>query len=354
MSLLESTESTKCFPFLVDNIPNWLEGVVDVEKKIKVRRDEATRVTVPVSPRKRTGSNESIRINDDDDGPTRHPPHGPSPTAYSPLENTSAPAVAPITPSTNPLPFDRSIAPLFSNRKRKPASLISNAPSIPTKYRTRSMIIVYYDSEVQKGFEQLVRNIGTGRNMLRKGKMQARMDAFTGGMDNMMSALGRIGGMSGVAGADADTARALNAAARKIEATGHYDALDKRLDQAQSLAEKGAHQFLREGECPTEVSGIRVELEAALEWCRDAVAAMTVVSQNAAARVSVEGVRVEAERGQSEREGKSLNKIQAELPGTTPGTAQVPVTAIATIEVDSDVDEEFEIKLPPIRRLART
>lgn len=386
---MESSDTTKCFPFLSKNIPSWLDDVAAVEKKIKTRRDEAARM--PVSPQpKRTGSNESIRINDDAVAPTSHPTAEPSTTA-SPF---SAPSPQTTTTST---PFDRTVAPLFSSRKRKTTSVLSNSPSIPTKYRTRTTIVVYYDSEVQKAFEQLVRNIGIGRNLLRKGKMQARMNAFTGGMDDMMSALSSISGISpSIPTADAAAAQALQAAARKIEyaprsplnpsphtngrtksrpylasatsspspavpgavpdvnrATGHYDALDKRLEQAQSFAEKGAHEFLRDGECPAELAGLRSELQAALDWCREAVAAMEAVS--VATKEAEENQEpVETPRKSDVEPEQEVKKTHAELSTANRAIDTVPVTAITTIEVDSDIDDEIEISLPPIRRLART
>lgn len=59
-------------------------------------------------------------------------------------------------------------------RKRKTESLAS-AESGKPKHRTRSMIIVYYDSAVQTDFETLVKHISASRNSMRKGKMAARM-----------------------------------------------------------------------------------------------------------------------------------------------------------------------------------
>ena len=59
-------------------------------------------------------------------------------------------------------------------RKRKTDSIASGGSQAP-KYRTRSMIIVYYDSTVQNAFEELVKLISASRNAMRKGKMAARM-----------------------------------------------------------------------------------------------------------------------------------------------------------------------------------
>ncbi|KFX95580.1 hypothetical protein O988_05735 [Pseudogymnoascus sp. VKM F-3808] len=72
-------------------------------------------------------------------------------------------------------------------RKRKTESLAS-AESGKPKHRTRSMIIVYYDSAVQKDFETLVKHISASRNSMRKGKMAARMASM-----RMMADLEKLG-----------------------------------------------------------------------------------------------------------------------------------------------------------------
>src|ERR1700712_105232 len=58
--------------------------------------------------------------------------------------------------------------------KRRTESLASGDSATP-KYRTRSMIIVYYDSAVQSAFEDLVKFVSGSRNAMRKGKMAAKM-----------------------------------------------------------------------------------------------------------------------------------------------------------------------------------
>ncbi|KAI9053092.1 hypothetical protein LZ554_003361 [Drepanopeziza brunnea f. sp. 'monogermtubi'] len=62
-------------------------------------------------------------------------------------------------------------------RKRKTGS-IASGESLAPRYRTRSMIIVYYDSAVQTAFEDLVKFVSGSRNSMRKGKMAAKMAAM--------------------------------------------------------------------------------------------------------------------------------------------------------------------------------
>ncbi|CAK7273329.1 hypothetical protein SEPCBS57363_005597 [Sporothrix epigloea] len=66
----------------------------------------------------------------------------------------------------------RAHASLQKHAKRS-GSIVS-VEGVP-KYRTRSMVIVYYDSYLQSFFEELVRFISTQRNLMRKAKMAARV-----------------------------------------------------------------------------------------------------------------------------------------------------------------------------------
>ncbi|ERT02581.1 uncharacterized protein SPSK_00525 [Sporothrix schenckii 1099-18] len=61
-------------------------------------------------------------------------------------------------------------------RKRtKRSDSVASADGPAPKYRTRSMIIVYYDSYVQSFFEELVRFVSAQRNLMRKAKMAAKV-----------------------------------------------------------------------------------------------------------------------------------------------------------------------------------
>ncbi|KAI9780260.1 MAG: hypothetical protein M1839_006820 [Geoglossum umbratile] len=133
-------------------------------------------------------------------------------------------------------------------RKRKPAS-VSSAASGAQRYRSRSMIVVYYDSAVQEVFEALVRGIGSARNNIRKAKMNARIknwSPLTGGDD------------------DGDVVRARYLIPRASTRTGEktiYDTVDAALETAQGMCETGAHQFLRDGDCRKEVEVAKKKLE---------------------------------------------------------------------------------------------
>lgn len=54
-------------------------------------------------------------------------------------------------------------------------SLLSADGATPAKYRSRNLVIVYYDSYVQSFFEDLVKFVSASRNLMRKAKMAARV-----------------------------------------------------------------------------------------------------------------------------------------------------------------------------------
>lgn len=180
------------------------------------------------------------------------------------------------------------------------------------------MIIVYYDSAVQTAFEELVKFVSASRNAMRKGKMAAKMaemrraaeleieaeekDEKDDGEDlndmlsgNLVAAQGglAVGKQGLTAGKDSFNSgpampklnyvstrqmgpprllapRADNVGStfsigmvrgyRRGGAQDIFDSLDKGLEWCQSQCEHAAHQFLRDGDCSTEIANIKSKL----------------------------------------------------------------------------------------------
>ncbi|TVY41758.1 hypothetical protein LOCC1_G006153 [Lachnellula occidentalis] len=220
----------------------------------------------------------------------------PSPTALS--RQSSQPAPPPQRPAIM--------------RKRKTDSLASGESNTP-KYRTRSMIIVYYDSAVQTAFEELVKFVSASRNAMRKGKMAAKMgemrkkaeleleaeeeedddddDDEEGGkgLNDMLKGGNLIAAGKNVKGGAAPVTKLNYVSTRQMgpprfttqlpENLGStlsvgmmrgyrrgsgvldiFDELDKGLEWCQSQCEHAAHQFLRDGECGAEITKIKKKL----------------------------------------------------------------------------------------------
>jgi len=60
-------------------------------------------------------------------------------------------------------------------RKRNRTDSVVSAEGVGASYRTRSMIVVYYDSYIQSFLEELVRFVAASRNLRRKAKMSAKV-----------------------------------------------------------------------------------------------------------------------------------------------------------------------------------
>lgn len=225
VSLLDS------LTFITSNVSDWIARLDDLTQQIICRHSELTQLgSRRLKPK--GGSTESLR-------PATNDAFGDGVLTSEPLQQ-SDPAAAQEQSSPQP------------RRKRKPESVASDME--PTKYRTRSMIIVHYDSAVQEAFEGIVRNVGTARNNIRKGRMAAKMKQMTSMPDGVSSLLGADGSLN------PRLAFARVSRSRSAEDKTIYDTIDLGLEYCQSLCEHGAHQFLRDGDCSTEISGIKRKL----------------------------------------------------------------------------------------------
>lgn len=357
------SDVTKAFTFLQDTIPQWLQDVLNLEERVTNMQEEISRVSVSTSPfvKGRTGSMESIR-----------------PEKLEAVAEEVAPASpAPINP--------------LGSRKRKSPSVISGRGSGPVKYRPKTMVVVSYDGDMQKSFELLVRGLATGRNMLRKAKMEAKM-----------AELAAIAGSSEDEEEDDDgeeehiiskisyrpqmASMRMRAAARLGAARGGrgggpappaelFETTDKTLEQAQELCEKSAHLTLRDGDCRTELKLVRMHLENILTTAKSEVvkcAASQVQSIQApqdqdTSDTSVSSMEpsykrhfpsISALRPVSESDAKLepvITQSTVRAPGADPGMA--PKTMDIEVD-DDDGDEDMDFVMPPVRftsrRAART
>ncbi|KAF2451500.1 hypothetical protein P171DRAFT_426001 [Karstenula rhodostoma CBS 690.94] len=324
----------KSFIFLHDNIPQWLDNVAEIESKIVALQSELSRIPVSRSLpfKKRSGSVESIR----DLGAIREEPDA-SATAAHQSEPTA--------------------------RKRKEPSLLSGHQSGPSKLRSRTMIVVNYDGQIQTSFELLVRAIGTGRNMLRKGKMAAKMEAMAAMAgssssdeddDESNAIMTKIGyrhrGLSSMR-ARATMRMPENTPSTPVE---RFDTADKALEEAQALCERAAHQSLREGDCRKELGGVRRYLNEVV------VLAKTQVAQYAAQKL----VADEKEQQQVLPQGPTPER-QSPIPLPDVEKESIPIIippAISTnntskvidIEIDDEEDsDDGSFVMPPVRLTSR-
>lgn len=311
-------------------IPDWLHRLDELNVQIDQRQQELAQIAEshpsspgrePGSPSRKSlrnkGSTESLRPKDE---PAAHPNYKEEETAdkrpTSPQTPGSPGALQRTTSQVRAAGQAKARATLRKRQRTDSVMSAENADK-PPKYRSRSMIIVYYDSYVQSFFEELVKFVSASRNMMRKAKMAAKVaqikklaemstppdDDDNGGNTGkgelvpdpravnidasgaapaaendpvaaVMAArrakdrarmMAQGGGMHANPLAQIRSSRAMGRAGAGAdqaqgEAPDVYDQLDKGLEFVQSMCEHAAHQFLRDGDCGEEVTKIKQRL----------------------------------------------------------------------------------------------
>ncbi|KAG7286993.1 hypothetical protein NEMBOFW57_006493 [Staphylotrichum longicolle] len=314
---------------LVTNVPDWLRKLDELNGQIEQRQIELAKLTEerkagsPDSSAAKSvrnkGSTESLKPRDE---PAAHP-HDPTPQsdtdnaaetqaaaaagAAAAKANIEQPAPSSPSESNSPSALQRQASQMRAAgqararatlRKRQRTDSVVSADGAAPKYRTRSMIIVYYDSYVQLFFEELVKFVSAGRNMMRKAKMAAKITKIkrlaeleAPADDSAPSSLSGDGPIAAApasaqnddeepalhyvstrrTGTGALMARTTRSAYARAGARGMpgsgppappdvYDELDRGLEYVQSMCEHAAHQFLRDGDCGEEVANIKRRL----------------------------------------------------------------------------------------------
>ncbi|KAK4071821.1 hypothetical protein Purlil1_13298 [Purpureocillium lilacinum] len=239
-------------------------------------------------------------------------------------------------------------------RRGRQYSAMASAEQPPTTYRTRSMIIVYYDSYVQAFFDELVRFVSTSRNLMRKARMAARVaeikrmaemevpddDNSPGDDDSVSDGLPSLRYMS---------TRRLEpmSTSRHGRPPDIFETLDKSLEFVQCTCEHGAHQFLRDADCEEEIKKIRARMSEVL-----------VASKREMERVQreepepVESFReasklrarrpISIKRNMQSREleaKKPLSKLAA-APGKVEPIKVPAIEAVSSLEADTNSDAD--------------
>ena len=284
---------------LTTNIPDWQKRLEDLGGQIEQRQADLAALSPTEQKQaearslRNKGSTESLKPKDD--GPAHmgidfsqsativasDVPMGGTDSHVKPLtlvNDASQPTTQPTSPGVvlhqqtrEPMLSTQSRARAEARRKQRSSSIISTEGPPPT-YRTRSMIIVYYDSYVQGFFDEMVRFVSSSRNMMRKVKMAAKVaqikrmaegdgkDDGDGDREDSLPSLRymstrRFGAMRSGFGPSSNG----------DQAPDIYDKLDKALEFVQSTCEHGAHQFLRDADCNVEINKIQQRLKEVLE-----------------------------------------------------------------------------------------
>ncbi|KAL9013868.1 MAG: hypothetical protein Q9173_001466 [Seirophora scorigena] len=329
-------DALQSFTHLTDNIPDWLLKIDHLADQVAEQHSRFARLSqadfTELRLSKKHDSTESLR-----------PPKDDHLDDHVPLVLTHTSALPQdIPPTSQP---NHTLLVKEIRRKRKPASADLSAASGPQRYRTRSLVIVYYDSAIQDAFESLVRNIAGARNNLRKGRTAASFKA-------RMASMGM--------GDDDDDAYPTLDAKMMVKRSSRapppsespsFQQADEDLEAAQNLCEVAAHQFLRDGDCGEEIAGTRKRFEECLETAKAEVEKLRAEESKKTERHSTASATEPTKPVKAERNAVTLvsEKVDA------PSIPKVPtLTTKGTIEVDDDSDAaSVHIDLSAFRRLRR-
>ena len=316
------------FTHLAENVPSWLSKLETLSAQVAEQHAKFSKLTTRTEiklARQKSSSTESLRHQDDkvetqaDFTPPEPPTSHPSPSA---IQNTANDVLA-VTEA---------------RRKRKPGSALSLA-SGPQKYRLRTMIIVYYNSDIQEAFELLVRNIAGARNNLRKGRTAANFKKRLASLDMGLPPFS-AGGESGLDFKIGQPTKRTSPDADNDCAA--FDAIDKDLENAQILCERAAHQMLREGDCKEEILGTKNSFQNSLK-----------LAEHELDKYRAEEA-AEAEEAPDEPPTETPIHIEPEIKTAVTTVKPIEFAGIGSIEVDDRSDvESFHVDLSAIRRARR-
>ncbi|KAL5113972.1 hypothetical protein ACEQ8H_008154 [Pleosporales sp. CAS-2024a] len=355
------SDMQRSFTFLRDSIPQWQHDLTALQAKATAMQEALRKAPEPTcAPARQTlGSNESIRQG-----------------RVGAMLAEATPSHVPHTDASGP-------------GKRQSNSLLSGRASGPARQRSRTMVIVSYDGDMQKSFELLVRAIGIGRNMLRKAKMEAKM--------NELAALAPSSDDDDDDGDDDDgddddtddaptdavmakasyqlrtpPLRAHAAAQRRHAPTSTtasatpvalFDTTDKTLENAQSLCEKAAHITLRDGDCRKELHSMLQKFSDVLKIAESevakyhpaVVAGPPELQPHAISDSSVSSLEEPSYKKHFPQLSLAVPEQQPiKLPSPSAAAFSSLAPKIMDIEVDDDDEsEEPNFAMPPVRLTSR-
>ncbi|KAK5117325.1 hypothetical protein LTR62_005942 [Meristemomyces frigidus] len=240
----------------------------------------------------------------------------------------------------------------LSQRKRKTASVCSDDDECggPAKYRCRGMVVIYYDGDIQKRFDSLVRAVQTSRHGIRK--------ASVASVATSKRLAQRVS--SGSEFEDAPEINALDkykiSRVRQREVTPtppdetsehstSLDRIDLLLERGQDLCERAAHQVLRDGDCALELSSAVQQLHEAKNVAEAQLPALQK-SSDALVEQKRESESKRRRRGLPDVTGTRISNETTSTP-PVPGLV-VSLPSESSLEVDDDAeadeddDEEFD------------
>ncbi|RAK96076.1 uncharacterized protein BO80DRAFT_429449 [Aspergillus ibericus CBS 121593] len=316
------------FTHLSENIPSWISRLAELSTHTAAKHAEyaeAYKRHVAVRPRRR--KNSSICSIRPDDLRSSAPD-----TDIQPQSSAAETRTTVTTPNTSQ--HQSNVNP----RKRGAEEAPSLDGSDESPYvSTRNNLIIHYDGHTQKVLEEMVRNIGTARNNIRKGRMaqlpmagyrNKMLDRSTG-MNNLASSLSSSDSSENDVLSSIRKARNQGPPGPRAREHSPFDTAEKQLELVHGMCETAAYHFLRSGDCSADLASVEGEFKNLLDLATNEVGRLKAEQQEAPA-------------------------AQEETPITAPTATTIEadrqsLSKIDTIEVDDGTDSVESIDLTAFR-----
>ena len=346
-----STPRTVCpldtYSNLLTSIPQWTTDLTSLREHVIVKHAEFVaeykRILAHARPKRRkSASIRSIRTSEN-----KHDAEVPA-IEVSSAEPGSPPPADPVEIS----PFEAGNRYLYAQvrRKRKSTSSMRSGASGPQNFRTKQMVVIYYDAQVQIQFEAMVQALGAARNELRKAR---QADSLSRGLalprltrrrDQTHSALSNTPLQETKTSTPLDLSDKTDANSPQsntlldAHADSTFLSIDKDLESVQTLCETAAHQFLRDGDCKIELDASLAHFESVIKIIKQV---KTQLEKEKRAKEDVEA----REAAEQEREKRRI-LYKGLLPDDTPFPGRTEADSEETLQ-GSQYTTDLGDVLPP-------
>lgn len=253
------------FEHILDNLPTWRTQLTDLSSHAIKKHDEYvaeySRLLHKVrAKRAKSASLASLHTTDQEEQPhvsdqVQEPCKSPQPSELVEI---------------SPLEAGNRFIYAQAHKKRKPGTSLRSNASGPRNFRSKQMVVVYYDSHIQSELDKLVKGFGAARNNLRKGK-----NAYNAARGFTLPALSRRSEAAenlvynpmakpGPRPSKTQSDSAVVTLSNPSSGEAAFQRADKELEVIQSLCENAAHQVIRDGDCDIELSDATSKLDSLL------------------------------------------------------------------------------------------
>jgi hypothetical protein len=343
------------FRSLLEQVPGWITGLESILDNATKRQNDLLFVNQPadsdrtlVRKASKSSSLKSKRSRKEQQ-----------------LEASVATDISRLQTPTTPTPIPTLLLPQLphmtesdalrlSQRKRKTFSACSGDMSGPSKYRSRALVVVYYDGDIQKSLTRIVQDFSSCRNDIRKSKMAAKVDMLSRSGSSSSGSDSSAGEetVKGIGSFAYRTTRLRPQDSSPMSKPDGSEALEKvdgLLEKSQNLCEHAAHQVLRDGDCASELSQVKKLLEEAKSSAELELPSLERLAAEAEERQRRVEARQRLERSR-QPPPQPADSEKIELLSRQPSHDPFEVDEIEVDdEDDDDSDEEFEMAALKLR-----